>query len=97
MSCNMSCNMSNNMNEDMNNNIVSLMSVQYSICNIEFNIAGGSNRYVAFDHLGRPHKALGSVNDFVTSLCKITLHAGTKESVVAIYPETGYTKILTID
>ena len=83
--------------QDSVDNSAMFLSDQYGINSIEFNSACGSNRYIAFDHLGRPHKTLSSVNDLVSSICQITLHSGTRESIVAIYPQTGYTKIMSIN
>ncbi len=73
------------------------LSDQYGINSIEFNSACGSNRYIAFDHIGRPHKTLSNVNDLMTSECRITFYSNARRAVVSILPETGYVKIVSID
>jgi len=70
---------------------------KYEIDSIEFDSACGNNRFIAFDHLGRPHKTLISVNDLVTAECKVTLHSGLRKGVISILPETGYVKAVSID
>lgn len=67
---------------------------KYGIDSITFNSACGNNRFIAFDYLGRPHKTLSSSDDFVSSLCMITLHSGIREAVISITQETGYVKVL---
>lgn len=73
------------------------LSDKYGIDSIEFENTCGNNRFIAFDHLGRPHKTLGSINDLVSSECKITLHTGTRKGVISIMPETGYVRVGSID
>lgn len=74
-----------------------LLFEKYGIDKIEFNSACGHNRFIAFDYLGRPHKTLTSANDFITSECLITLYAGLRKAVISILPETGFTKVISID
>ncbi len=87
----------NSCTQESSDNSNMFLYKKYQIDNIEFDGACGDNRFIAFDHLGRPHKALGSVNDFVTAECRITLHSGSRESIITIYPETGYVKVVSID
>ena len=70
---------------------------KYQIDSIEFNGACGNNRFIAFDHIGRPHKTLSNVNDLMTSECRIIFYANARRAVVSILPETGYVKIVSID
>ena len=70
---------------------------KYTIDSIEFNSACGNNRFIAFDYLGRPHKSLSSVDDFMTAECKVTLHSGLRKGVISVLPETGYVKVVSLD
>ncbi|MGB5964883.1 MAG: type II secretion system protein [Sulfurimonadaceae bacterium] len=83
--------------QDSTDNSAMFLSDQYGIDGIEFTNSCGSNRYIAFDYLGRPHKTLTSVNDLVGSECKITLHSGSRKGIISILPETGYVKVFSID
>lgn len=56
----------------------------------------GTNKYVAFDQLGRPHYNLTTPQHLAKSSCTITLVAGSRSAVITIEPETGYTKIDSI-
>lgn len=56
----------------------------------------GSNQYVAFDHLGRPHYDLVAPHHVVTSECTIRLIGAGGEALIKIQPETGYTRIASI-
>lgn len=80
--------------QDSTDNSNMFLEDQYGIDSITFNSACGNNRFIAFDYLGRPHKTLSSSNDLVSSVCKITLHSGTREAVISITQETGYVKVL---
>ena len=83
--------------QDSSDNSDMFLFHKYAIDNIEFTGSCGNNRFVAFDYMGRPHKTLSSVNDFVTSECKITLHSGSRKGVISILPETGFAKVILID
>ena len=73
------------------------LSDQYQIDSIEFNSACGDNRFIAFDHMGRPHKTLTKVNDLLSSKCTITLSSGLRAGVIEIHPQTGYVKVISLD
>ncbi len=73
------------------------LSDKYGIDSIEFENTCGNNRFIAFDHLGRPHKTLSSVNDLVSTECRITLQSGSRKGVISVMPETGYVKVESID
>ena len=88
---NTSCTQNSLDNSDM------FLNSRYGIDNIVLSSSCGSNQFIAFDHMGRPHKSLGSALDLITTVCQITLHAGSRQSSIAIYPETGYTKITAIN
>ncbi|MBU1642800.1 type II secretion system GspH family protein [bacterium] len=85
------CTQNSSDNSDM------FLSDKYGIDNIVLDSTCGNNRFIAFDYLGRPHKNLGSVNDLVTSECKITLHSGERKGVITVMPETGYVKVVSVE
>lgn len=70
---------------------------KYQIDSIEFNDACGNNRFIAFDHIGRPHKTLSDINDLMISECRITFYSNARRAIVSILPETGYVKMVLID
>ena len=63
---------------------------EFNIDKIEFSNACGSNRFIAFDNLGRPHKTLIKLNDYLKSDCIITFYSQTQKGEIKIRPETGY-------
>ena len=66
------------------------LSDKYGIEKIEFSESCGANRFIAFDNLGRPHKTLIKLDDYIKSDCIITLTADSRKAAVIITPETGY-------
>ncbi len=70
---------------------------EYNIDKITFSSACGSNRFIAFDHFGRPHKTLIRSDDYLKSKCEITLFTGDRKGVITITPETGYVKSEIVD
>lgn len=70
---------------------------EYDIDQILFSSSCGDNRFIAFDHLGRPHKTLTEPNDYVTHKCEITLLSGSRKGVITVLPETGYVHSKIVD
>ena len=66
------------------------LSDEYGIENIEFSKSCGGNRFIAFDNLGRPHKTLTKLDDYIKSDCIITFMANARKAEIIITPETGY-------
>jgi len=56
----------------------------------------GGNSYIAFDGIGRPLKTFDVTNP-ITSPCNITLSSSGRNAIISIEPETGYTRITSID
>lgn len=69
----------------------------YSIDMITFSKACGSNRFIAFDHQGRPHKSLKNSHDLLKNKCIITIYQKENKAEITIRPETGYTTYKLID
>ena len=63
---------------------------EFNIDRIEFSKSCGSNRFIAFDSLGRPHKTLTKLNDYLKSDCIITFYSLTQKGEIKITQETGY-------
>ena len=58
----------------------------------------GSNSYIAFDHMGRPHQDLTSATNFLQSNCLINIGTNDgKSATITIYQDTGFVKVTTID
>lgn len=58
-----------------------------------FSKNGNTNKYVAFDHMGRPFFSVTSASDVVTTPCAITIVDGDENATITITPETGYAHI----
>ncbi len=56
----------------------------------------GGNKYIAFDHLGRPHFDLANSVNVVQTACTITLTSNDDNATITIEPETGYTYLSNI-
>jgi len=66
------------------------LSEEYGIKEIVFSGSCGGNRFIAFDHIGRPHKTLVRLDDYLQSSCEITFKTKDRKGVITIRPETGY-------
>ncbi len=89
---NSSCTASSSDNEDM------LLEDRFGIDSIAMSGGCGpigTQGYIAFDNLGRPHNNLGSATGLMTRTCTLTLSSGTKTATIVIEPETGYTHFPT--
>lgn len=74
-----------------------VLSAKYGISNIV--LSGGcygTNKYVAFDTLGRPHYDLTAPLHLVKTPCHITLVGSDGNATITIEPETGYARITSI-
>lgn len=69
---------------------VMFLSEAYGIKEIVFSKGCGNNRFIAFDILGRPHRTLTRVDDYVKSNCEITFKTEKRKAIVTIRPETGF-------
>jgi type II secretory pathway pseudopilin PulG len=90
--------MQNNCSEDPEYENDVLLSKKYGIENVV--LGGGcydSNKYVAFDMLGRPHYDLTAPHHLVSSPCFITLVNSDGNATITIEPETGYARITSIN
>ena len=89
---------SNNCNEDVETNDDVLLWKKYGVNSVTFSAGcypGAANKYIAFDHIGRPYGAIGSP---LVADCTITLT--TKDghnATITITKETGFVKVATID
>ena len=78
-------------------NSTMFLSEKFGIDEIKFSKSCGSNRFIAFDNLGRPHKTLININDYLKSDCIITFMSKNRGAEIAITPETGYIKSKIFD
>ncbi len=90
---------SNACNLDLNESSEILLTQRYGITNIAFSSSCGSNKYIAFDSLGRPYRStLGSNTlDLLKSRCDITFTSNNGVFTISIEPETGYVRLLSIN
>ena len=55
-----------------------------------------ANKYVAFDHLGRPHVNVANSVNVAQTACTIQLVSNDDNATITIEPETGYTYLSSI-
>ncbi|MCF6200637.1 MAG: type II secretion system GspH family protein [Hydrogenimonas sp.] len=69
-----------------------MITKKYGITNLVFSNSCGNNKYIAFDHLGRPYQTtLGDDPlDLIHERCTIKFTADSGSFTIAIEPETGY-------
>lgn len=86
---------SNNCDESGDYNADVLLWKQYGVSDLTFSSSCGGNKYLAFDHLGRPYGQIGSR---LSGDCVITLSTNDGHSAeITIYQETGFAKVSKID
>ena len=90
---------SNACNLDNNQSSAILISEKYGISSISFSSACGDNKYIAFDHLGRPYKStLGTeMYDLIQQTCDINFTADSGSFTIRIEPETGFAYIANLN
>ncbi|WP_353662932.1 type II secretion system protein [Hydrogenimonas sp. SS33] len=76
-----------------------LITEKFGINNITFSNGCGNNKYIAFDHIGRPYKStLGAgMYDLVSQSCQIKFAANDGDFNITIEPETGYIHLTSIN
>ena len=82
--------------ENSENNNDLFLNTKYGISTVTLSNSCGTNQMIAFDNYGRPLKTRSSA-DPITTQCTITLSDGTQSAVITIEPETGYTRITSLN
>lgn len=86
---------SNNCDESGDYNGDVLLWKQYGVNSVSLSSACGSNKYIAFDHLGRPYSQIGAR---LSADCVITLSTNDGHSAdITVFQETGFAKVTKID
>ena len=89
---------SNNCNEGSDTNDNVLLWKSFGVDSVSFSAGcypNGANKYIAFDHIGRPYGAIGSL---LTQNCTLTLTTDNGHSAeITVYKETGFVKVTKID
>jgi len=83
--------------ENSENNNDLFLNTKYGISIVTLSPScGTTNQLIAFDNYGRPLQTRSSAAP-ITTACTITLSDGTRSAVITIEPETGYTRITSLN
>lgn len=89
---------SNNCDEGTDTNDDVLLWKSFGVDSVTFSAGcypGTANKYIAFDHMGRPYGAIGNL---LTADCTLALTTNNGHSAeITIYQETGFVKVTKID